>query len=95
MNDCVCILLPIVQWLFQFFLFFHNMKQENILRLMRNLSNGTNVMTGATLNRKFQGEVDFTCAEILLISHIFGLDKQEILDIFHLFPNFPEDNSEK
>ena len=64
-----------------------SLTNNDILMLFRSLSNGSDGITAATLNRKLQGEIDFNSSEIFLLSTILELSPSEILSIFHLCPN--------
>jgi len=63
-----------------------SLSNEDILNLMRSLSNGAENITLATLNRKLKGTVDFTASEIMLLAKILELSPEEILTVFRLYP---------
>ena len=63
-----------------------SLSNEDILNLMRSLSNGAENITLATLNRKLKGYVDFTTSEILLLGQILELTPEELLAVFRLYP---------
>ena len=46
------------------------------------------VITDATLRRKLAGKSDFTATEILVLAQILQLSREEVINWFHLFPNY-------
>lgn len=71
----------------------NSLTNNDLLAIMRNLSNGKINMTAPTLIKKFQGKTSFTAEEILLLSEALSLSDEDILDIFNLRPprhNNPE-----
>ena len=64
-----------------------SLTNNDILMLLRSLSNGSDGITAATLTRKLQGDMDFSTSEVMLLAHAFNLTDEEILSIFRLRPN--------
>lgn len=71
----------------------NSLTNNDLIAIMRNLSDRNINMTAPTLIKKFQGKNSFSAEEILIMAEIFSLSDEDILDIFNLRP--PRHNNPK